>query len=65
MLYRRSFNLEFGAKPKRCFARQWLPLTVLRIQNGARRGDSGTPLALDLDRGVMKLRCLYASPVEG
>jgi hypothetical protein len=43
MLYRRSFDLEFGARPKRWFARQWLPLTVLRVQNGVRRGDTGAP----------------------
>jgi putative transposase len=63
MLYKRSFNLEFGTKPKRWFARQWLPMTVLRIQNGARRGDSGAPLLLDLDRGVMKLRYICHAEV--
>jgi putative transposase len=62
MLYKRGFDLEFGARPKRWFARQWLPLTVLRIQNGAKRGDGGAPLLLDLDRGVMKLR--YICHVE-
>jgi putative transposase len=56
MLYKKSFNLEFGTRPKKWFARQWLPMTVLRIQDGARRGDGGAPLVLDLDRGVMKLR---------
>ena len=65
MLYKRSFNLEFGTRPKKWFARQWLPMTVLRIQNGARRGDSGAPLVLDLDRGVMKLRyvCHGEAPI--
>jgi len=56
MLYKRNFDLEFGTRPKKWFARQWLPMTVLRIQNGARRGDGGAPLVLDLDRGVMRLR---------
>jgi putative transposase len=65
MLYKRSFNLEFGSKPKKWFARQWLPMTVLRIQNGARRGDTSAPLVLDLDRGVMKLRyvCHGEAPI--
>ena len=43
MLYKRNFDLEFGTRPKKWFARQWLPMTVLRIQNGARRGDGGAP----------------------
>jgi putative transposase len=65
MLYKRSFDLEFGARPKKWFARQWLPMTVQRIQNGVRRGDSGAPLVLDLDRGVMKLRyvCHAEAPI--
>jgi putative transposase len=65
MLYKRSFNLEFGTRPKKWFARQWLPMTVLRIQNGAKRGDTGAPLVLDLDRGVMKLRyiCRAEAPI--
>jgi putative transposase len=58
MLYKRNFNLEFGTKPKRWFARQWLPMTVLRIQNGARRGDTGAPLVLNLDRSVMRLKSI-------
>jgi putative transposase len=58
MLYKRNFDLEFGTRPKKWFARQWLPMTVLRIQNGARRGDGGAPLVLDLDRGVMRLRSI-------
>ncbi len=58
MLYKRGFDLEFGTKPKRWFARQWLPMTVLRIQNGARRGDTGAPLVLNLDRGVMRLKSI-------
>jgi putative transposase len=65
MLYKRNFNLEFGTKPKKWFARQWLPMTVLRVQNGAKRGDGGAPLLLDLDRGVMKLRyiCHGEAPI--
>jgi putative transposase len=65
MLYKRNFELEFGARPKKWFARQWLPMTVLRIQNGARRGDSGAPLVLDLDEGVMRLRsvCHGEAPI--
>jgi putative transposase len=65
MLYKRSFNLEFGTRPKKWFARQWLPMTVLRIQNGARRGDTSAPLVLNLDRGVMKLRyiCRAEAPI--
>jgi putative transposase len=31
MLYKRSFDLELGTKPKKWFARQWLPMTVQRI----------------------------------
>jgi putative transposase len=58
MLYKRSFNLEFGSRPKKWFARQWLPMTVLRIQNGARRGDTSAPLVLNLDRGVMRLKSI-------
>jgi putative transposase len=65
MLYKRNFDLEFGIRPKRWFARQWLPMTVLRIQNGAKRGDSGAPLLLDLDGGVIKLRyiCRAEAPI--
>jgi putative transposase len=65
MLYKRSFDLEFGTRPKKWFTRQWLPMTVLRIQDGARRGDGGAPLVLDLDRGVMKLRyvCHAEAPI--
>jgi putative transposase len=65
MLYKRSFDLEFGTRPKKWFTRQWLPMTVLRIQNGARRGDTGAPLVLDLDRGVMRLRsiCHAEAPI--
>ncbi len=65
MLYKRSFDLEFGTRPKRWLARQWLPMTVLRIQNGAKRGDTGAPLMLDLDRGIMKLRyvCHAEAPI--
>jgi putative transposase len=65
MLYKRNFDLELGARPKKWFARQWLPMTVLRIQNGARRGDTGAPLVLDLDTGVMKLRsiCHAEAPI--
>jgi putative transposase len=65
MLYKRSFDLEFGTRPKKWFTRQWLPMTVLRIQDGARRGDTGAPLVLDLDRGVMKLRyiCHGEAPI--
>jgi putative transposase len=65
MLYKRNFNLEFGTRPKKWFARQWLPMTVLRIQNGARRGDTGAPLVLDLDGGVMRLKsiCHAEAPI--
>jgi hypothetical protein len=65
MLYKTNFDLEFGSRPKKWFARQWLPMTVQRIQNGVRRGDSGAPLVLDLDRGVMKLRyvCHAEAPI--
>jgi putative transposase len=65
MLYRRNFDLEFGTKPKKWFAREWLPMTVLRIQNGARRGDTGAPLVLNLDRGVMRLKsiCHAEAPI--
>ena len=65
MLYRRNFDLEFGTRPKKWFTRQWLPMTVLRIQNGARRGDTGAPLVLDLDRGVMRLKsiCHAEAPI--
>jgi putative transposase len=65
MLYKKNFDLEFGTRPKKWFAGQWLPMTVLRVQNGARRGDSGAPLLLDLDRGVMKLRyvCRGEAPI--
>ncbi len=64
MLYRR-FDLEFGSRPKKWFARQWLPMTVQRIQNGVRRGENGAPLVLDLDTGVMKLRyvCHAEAPI--
>jgi putative transposase len=65
MLYKRNFDLEFGTRPKKWFTRQWLPMTVLRIQNGARRGDTGAPLVLDLDRGVMRLKsiCYVEAPI--
>lgn len=66
MLYKKGFELEFGTRPKRWFARQWFPMTVERVQNGVRRGDTGGgPLLLDLDRGVMKLRyvCHGEAPI--
>jgi putative transposase len=65
MLYKRSFDLEFGTRPKKWFARQWLPMTVQRIQDGARRGENGAPLVLDLDKGIMKLRyiCHAVAPI--
>jgi putative transposase len=65
MLYKKNFDLEFGTRPKRWFTRQWLPMTVQRVQNGARRGDTGAPLVLDLDRGVMRLRsvCHGEAPI--
>jgi hypothetical protein len=65
MLYKRSFDLEFGTRPKKWFARQWLPMTVQRIQNGVRRSENGAPLVLDLDTGVMKLRyiCHGEAPI--
>jgi putative transposase len=65
MLYKTNFDLEFGSRPKKWFARQWLPMTVQRIQNGVRRGENGAPLVLDLDRGVMKLRyvCHAEAPI--
>jgi len=63
MLYKRSFDLEFGTRPKRWFAREWLPMTVQRIQNGTRRGDGGAPLVLDLDKGVLKLRYICHAEV--
>jgi putative transposase len=65
MLYKTKFDLEFGAVPKRWFARQWLPMTVQRVQNGVRRGQNGAPLLLDLDRGVMRLRyiCHAEAPI--
>jgi hypothetical protein len=43
MLYKRDFDLKFGTRPKKWFAREWLPMTVQRIQNGVKRGDSGAP----------------------
>jgi len=49
MLYKKNFDLEFGIRPKKWFARQWLPMTVQRIQNDVRRGDTGAPLVLDLE----------------
>jgi len=65
MLYKKSFNLEFGTRPKKWFAREWLPMTVQRIQDGARRGENGAPLVLDLDKGIMKLRyiCHGEAPI--
>ncbi len=65
MLYKKSFDLEFGTRPKKWFARQWLPMTVQRIQDGARRGENGAPLVLDLDKGIMKLRyiCHGEAPI--
>jgi putative transposase len=65
MLYKRNFDLEFGTRPKKWFTREWLPMTVQRIENGTRRGDGGAPLVLDLDKGVMKLRyiCHAEAPI--
>jgi putative transposase len=65
MLYKRDFDLKFGTRPKKWFAREWLPMTVQRVQNGVRRGENGAPLVLDLDTGVMKLRyvCHAEAPI--
>jgi putative transposase len=65
MLYRRNFDLKLGTRPKKWFARQWLPMTVQRIQNGTKRGDTGAPLVLNLDKGVMRLKsiCHVEAPI--
>jgi putative transposase len=50
-------SLVFGTKPKRWFAKAWVPLTTLRIYaDGARKGDTVAPVVLDFRRsGVIRL----------
>jgi len=66
LLYRRRFarSFEFGRSPKRWFSRIPFPCTVLRVVNGSKKGDSGAPLLLDLDRGVIRVRYIYGEAVE-
>jgi len=58
MLYRRRFELKFGTLPKRWFAKAWFPMTTLRVRNGERVGDTGAPVVLDFDKGIIKLRAI-------
>jgi putative transposase len=48
-------SLIFSAAPKRWFVRTWIPLSVARIRNGKRTGDSNAPVLLDFDRKALRL----------
>jgi len=50
-------SLVFGAKPKRWFARAWVPLKILRFYgDGSMKGDKGAPVVLDFRGSVIRLR---------
>jgi putative transposase len=50
-------SLVFGTKPKRWFARVWVPLRTLRIYpDGSRKGDKSAPVVLDFRSSVIRLR---------
>jgi len=52
--YRGVFN--FGASPKRWFAKTWYPMLVQRRLRGEVRGSDTSSLFVDFDSGVMRLR---------
>jgi putative transposase len=50
-------SLVFGTKPKRWFARAWVPLKTLRVHpDGSVKGDRNAPVVLDFKNSVIRLR---------
>jgi len=49
-------NLVFGTTPKRWLTGVWFPARVQRRTNGSTRGATSSPVLIDFDHGVIKLR---------
>ncbi len=50
-------SLAFGTKPKRWFARAWVPLKTFRIyQDDSKKGDPNAPIVLDFKNNAIRLR---------
>jgi len=50
-------SLVFGTKPKRWFAKTWVPLETLRIySNGSTKGNKSAPVVLDFRSNTIRLR---------
>jgi len=49
-------SLAFGKAPKRWFAGVWFPARVQRRTDGSVKGSNSSPVFIDFDRGVIKLR---------
>jgi putative transposase len=50
-------SLVFGTKPKKWFAKTWVPLKIVRIySNGSIKGDRRSPVVLDFKNNVIRLR---------
>jgi len=54
-------SLAFGTTPKRWLAGVWFPMRVQRRTNGLTRGASASPVVIDFDHGVIKLRYICRS----
>jgi putative transposase len=49
-------SLVFGTKPKRWFARAWVPLKTFRIYpDGSRKGDRHAPVVLDFRSSIIRI----------
>ncbi len=53
--YRRR-SLIFGTSQKKWLVNAWFPMRVQRVINGTKRGTNASPVVLDFDRGIIKLR---------
>jgi len=49
-------SLVFGTNPKKWLATTWFPMRIQRKINGVLKGTNASPLFIDFDRGLMKLR---------
>jgi len=58
-------SLVFGVKPKRWLADVWFPMRVRRRINGSVKGTNISPVVIDFDHGVIRLRsvCRIQLPV--
>lgn len=49
-------SLVFGTSPKRWFCKVWFPMPIQRIVNGRKVGSNASPIVLDFDHGIIRLR---------